>query len=86
MAVTVVLQKAKKNRFYKEIGGCYKGTITLKYSAPIRIILSKCIFVHVRLEKALMRGKNEREIPLALFIRLEYNRFKGTLTATIVSP
>ena len=27
----------------------------------------------VRLEKALMRGKNEREIPLAPYIRLEYN-------------
>ena len=75
MAVTVVLtpvlQKAEKRRFYQEIGGCYKGTIILKNSLPIRNIPFKCIFV--RLEKALMRGKNEREIPLALYIRLEYS-------------
>ena len=75
MAVTVVLtpvlQKAEKCRFYQEIGGCYKGTIILKNSVPIRSIPFKCIFV--RLEKALMRGKNEREIPLALYIRLEYS-------------
>ena len=74
MAVTVVLtpvlQKAEKCRFYQEIGGCYKGTIILKNSVPIRSIPIKCIFV--RLEKALMRGKNEREIPLALYIRLEF--------------
>ena len=59
MAVTVVatpvLQKAEKCRFYQEIGGCYKGTIILKNSVPIRSIPFKCIFV--RLEKALMRGK-----------------------------
>ena len=75
MAVTLVLmpvlQKAEKCRFYQEIGGCYKGTIILKNSVPIRGISFKCIFV--RLEKALMRGKNEREIPLALYIRLEYS-------------
>ena len=74
MAVTVVftpvLQKAEKCRFYLEIGGCYTGTIILKNSVQIRSIPFKCIFV--RLEKALMRGKNEREIPLALYIRLEY--------------
>ena len=72
MAVTVVLtpvlQKAEKCRFYQEIGGCYKGTIILKNSVPIRNIPIKCSFV--RLEKALMRGKNEREITLALYIRL----------------
>ena len=58
MAVTVVLtpvlQKAEKCRFYQEIGGCYKGTIILKNSVPIRSIPFKCILV--RLEKALMRG------------------------------
>ena len=63
--------KAEKCRFYQENGGCYKGTIILKISVPIRSIPFKCIFV--RLEKALMRGKNEREIPLALYIRLEYS-------------
>ena len=78
MAVTVVLtpvlQKAKKFRFYQEIGGCYKGTIFLKNLLPIRSIRFLFIFVH--LEKALMlsRKKNDREIPLALFIRLEYNQ------------
>ena len=74
MAVTVVLTpvllKAEKCRFYQEIGGCFKGTIILKNSVPIRSIPFKCNFV--RLEKALMRGKNRREIPLALYIRLEY--------------
>ena len=77
MAVTVVLtpvmQKAEKSYFYQEIGGCYKGTIILKNSVPIRSIPFKCIFVC--LEKALIinaREKNEREIPLALYIRLEY--------------
>ena len=59
MAVTVVLtpvlQKAEKCRFYQEIRGCYKGTIILKKSVPIRSIPFKCIFV--RLEKALMREK-----------------------------
>ena len=59
MAVTVVLtpvlQKAEKCRFYQEIGGCYKGTIILKNSFPIRSIPFKCIFVHF--EKALVRGK-----------------------------
>ena len=39
-----------------EIGGCYKGTIILKNSVPIRRTPFKCIFV--RLEKALMQGKN----------------------------
>ena len=74
MAVTVltpVLQKAEKCRFYQVIGGCYKGTIILENSVPIRSIPFKCIFV--RLEKALMREKNEREIKLALYIRLEYS-------------
>ena len=75
MAVTVVLtpvlQKAEKCRVYQEIGGCYKETIILKKSVPIRSIPFKCILV--RLEKALMQGKNEREIPLALYIRLEYS-------------
>ena len=69
--LTPVLQKAEKCRFYKEIGGCYKGTIILKNSVPIRSIAIKCIFVC--LQKALMREKNEREIPLALYIRLEYS-------------
>ena len=69
--LTPVLQKAEKCRFYQEIGGCYKGTIILKNSAPIRSIPFKCIFV--RLEKTLMRGKKDREIPLALCIRLEYS-------------
>ena len=59
MAVTVVLtsvlQKAEKCRSYQENGGCYKGTIILKNSVPIRSIPFKGIFV--RLEKALMRGK-----------------------------
>ena len=59
MAVTVVLthvlQKAEKCRFGQEIGSCYKGTIILKNSVPIRCIPFKCIFI--RLEKALMRGK-----------------------------
>ena len=59
MAVTVVLtpvlQKAEKCQFYQEIGGCYKGTIILKNSIPIRSIEFKCFFV--RLEKALMLGK-----------------------------
>ena len=60
MAVTTVvltpmLQKAEKCRFYQEIGGCYKGTIILKNSAPIRNIPFKCIFVG--LEKAFLRGK-----------------------------
>ena len=47
MAVTVVLtpvlQKAEKCRFYQEIGGCYKGTIILKNSVPVRRIPFKCI-------------------------------------------
>ena len=78
MAVTVVhtpvLQKAEKCRFYQEIGGCYKGTIILKNSVQIRRTPFKCIFVH--LEKAHMRRKNEREIPLAVYIRLEYSYFE----------
>ena len=53
--ITPVLQKAEKGRFYQEIGGCYKGTIILKNSVPIRNIPFKCIFV--RLEKTFMRGK-----------------------------
>ena len=73
VVLTPVLQKTEKCRFYQEIGGCYKGTIILKNSVPIRSIPFKCIFVH--LEKALMRGKNECEIPLAQYIRLEYSRF-----------
>ena len=73
VALTPVLQKAEKCRFYQEIGGCYKGTIILKNSVPIRSIPFKCIFI--RLEKALMRGKNERETPLALYIRLEYKTY-----------
>ena len=80
MAVTVVLtpvlQEADKCRFYQEIGGCYKGTIILKNSVPIRSIPFKCIFV--RLEKALMRGK-KREIPLALYIRLQYRFNQHTI-------
>ena len=71
VVLTPVLQKPEKCRFYQEIGGCYKGTIILKNSVPIRSIPFKCIFV--RLEKALMRGKNDSEIPLALYIRLEYS-------------
>ena len=47
--------RVAKSRFYQEIGGCYKGTIILKNSVPIRSIPFKCIFV--RLEKALMREK-----------------------------
>ena len=31
-----MLQKAETCRFYQEIGGCYKGTIILKNSVPIR--------------------------------------------------
>ena len=58
VVLTPVLQKAEKCRFYQEIGGCYKGTIILKNSVPIRNIPFKCIFV--RLEKALMRGKKKR--------------------------
>ena len=69
--LTPVLQKAENCRFYQENGGCYKGIINLKNSVPIRNIPFKCIFV--RLEKALMQGKNKREIPLALYIRLEYS-------------
>ena len=53
--LTPVLQKAAKCRFYQENGGCYKGTIILKNSVPIRSISFKGIFVC--LEKALMRGK-----------------------------
>ena len=70
--LTPVLQKAEKCRFYQEIGGCYKGTMIMKNSVQIRSIPFNCIFV--RLEKKLMREKNERQIPLALYIRLEYRR------------
>ena len=73
VVLTPILQKAEKCRFYQEIGGFYKGTIILNNSAPIRNIPFKCIFVC--LEKALLRGKNEREIPLTLYIRLEYSYF-----------
>ena len=55
VVLTPVLQKAEKRRFYQKIGGCYKGTIILKNSVPIRSIPFKCICVC--LEKALMRGK-----------------------------
>ena len=72
-----MLQKAEKCRFYQEIGGRYKGTIILKNSVPIRSISFKCVFV--RLEKALMRGKNEREIPLALYNRLQYKSFANKI-------
>ena len=75
--LTPALQKAEKCRFYQEIEGCCKGTIILKNSVLIRSIPFKCIFV--RLEKALMRGKIEREIPLALYIRLEYSNDKDKL-------
>ena len=54
VVLTPVLQKAEKCRFYQEIGGCYRGTIILKNTVPIRSIPFKSIFV--RLEKALMRG------------------------------
>ena len=61
MAITVVLtpvlQKAEKRGFYQDIGGCCKGNIILKNSVSIRRIPFKCIFV--RLEKALMRGKEK---------------------------
>ena len=73
MAVTIVLtpvlQKTEKCRFYQEIGGCYKGSIVLKNSVPIRSIPFKCI----SMKKPYARKKNEREIPLALYIRLEYS-------------
>ena len=51
----VAKKKLKIVDFNQEIGGCYKGTILLKISVPIRSIPFKCFFV--RLEKALMRGK-----------------------------
>ena len=74
MAVTVVLtpvlQKTEKCRFYQEIGGCYKGTIIFKNSFPIRSIPFECI-LYV-LKKHFSEEKNEREIPLALYIRLEF--------------
>ena len=58
MAVTVVLtpvlQKAEKCRFFQENGGCYKATIILTNSVPIRSIPFKRIFVN--LEKVLIRG------------------------------
>ena len=50
LVLTPVLQKPEKCRFNQEIGGCYKGTIILKNSVPIRSIPFECIFV--RLEKA----------------------------------
>ena len=69
--LTPVLQKAEKCRFYQDIEGCYQGTMILKKSVPTRSIPFICIFV--RLEKALYEEKNEREIPLALYIRLGYS-------------
>ena len=55
VVLTTVLQKAEKCLFYQEIGCCYKGTLNLKNSVPVRSTRFKCICV--RLEKALMRGK-----------------------------
>ena len=82
LVLTPVLQKAEKCRFYQEIGGCYKGTIILRNSVSIRSIPFKCIFV--RVEKSLMQGKNERKIPLALYIRLEYRpRYQVSVYRTI---
>ena len=84
MAVTVVLtpvlQKAEKCRFYQEIGGCYKGTIILKNPVPIRNIPFKCI-LYV-LKKHLCEERNEREIRLALYIRLEYSLLPRAITLT----
>ena len=75
MAVTVeptpVFYKAETCLFYQEIGCCYKGTIILKNSVPIRSIhLNAFLYV---LKKHLCEEKNEHEIPLALYIRLEYS-------------
>ena len=77
MAVTVVLtpvlQKAEKCRFYQEIGGCYKGTIILKIQSQLETFHLN-VFLYV-LKKHLCEERNEREIPLALYIRLEYRHF-----------
>ena len=75
MAVTVVLtpvlQKAEKCRFYQEIGGCYKGTIILKIQSQLETFhLNAFLYV---LKKHSCEERNEREIPLALYIRLEYS-------------
>ena len=87
MAVTVVLtpvlQKAEICRFYQEIGGCYKGTLILKKSVPIRSISFKCI-LYV-LKKHLCEEKKEREIPLALCIRLEYSALYLAQLTTILT-
>ena len=55
VVLTPVLQKSENRRFYQETGGCHKGTIILKNSAPIRSIPFKCIFV--RLKKHLCEEK-----------------------------
>ena len=61
VVLTPVLQKAEKRRFLQDIGGCYKRTIILKKkSVSSRRIPFKCIFV--RLEKALMREKNNTKL------------------------
>ena len=77
MAVTVVLtpvlQNPEKCRFYQEIGGCYKGTIILKIQSQLEAFhLNAFLYV---LKKHLCDEKNELEIPLALYIRLEYSLF-----------
>ena len=71
VVLTPLLQKAEKNVDFTKRLEAAKGNIILKNSVSIRSIPFKCIFV--RLEKALMRGKNEHEIPLALYICLEYS-------------
>ena len=75
MAVTVVLtpvlQKPEKCRFYQEIGGCYKGTIILKNAVPVTEAFHLNAFLYV-LKKHFCNEKNKHEIPLALYIRLEY--------------
>ena len=77
MAVTVVLtpvlQKAEKCRFYQENGGCFKGTIILEKNQSQLEAFHLYAFLYV-LKKHLCEEKNEREIPLALYIRLEYNK------------
>ena len=87
MAVTVVvtctpvLQKAEKCRFYQENGGCYKGTMILTNSFPIRCIPFK--YILYVLKKHLFKEKNECEITLALYIRLEYRTdWKQSTVAT----
>ena len=77
MAFTVViapvLQKAEKCRFYQEIGGKDKDkeTIILKIQSQSEAFhLNAFLYV---LKKHLCEEKNEREIRLAIYIRLEYN-------------